>query len=83
MKFDDEPPQILKVSLEQGSLNLLTSEIATCSYYGNSSVLFENMTLFSNTGNLIHSTSFGNVNYIHVKCKDRFDRITSVDVYKG
>ncbi len=79
---DNDPPKILKLTLDGNVLNVLTDEISACKYADNSSVFYDFMTDFDLNSNTIHSASFGDRNYLHVKCKDRFGHVSSLDVYK-
>ncbi len=79
---DSNPPKILKVTFDGGTLSLLTDEVATCRYSNSTSIIFSDMILFDNTGSPRHSTTTKE-NYLSVKCADRFNNILNFDVYKA
>ncbi|MBI2148681.1 hypothetical protein HYU23_03295 [Candidatus Woesearchaeota archaeon] len=80
---DDNPPKILKVSLDSGTLNVLTDEISVCRHSDDSNFIFSNMTEFDSTNNVKHSTKFTNIDYINVKCSDRFNHIINFNIYSS
>ena len=78
---DEEAPKILKITLKDGNLNILTDEDSTCKYSFDSNVIYDEMIDFDNTGGKEHSISTEDKKYMHVKCGDRFNHVTSFDVY--
>lgn len=77
---DEDAPTILKISYESGNVVVLTDEAATCKYSNDDSIIFNEMTVFSSTGDVRHSTAV-DADYVHVKCMDRFNHVISFDVY--
>ncbi len=81
MVSDEVAPKILKISSEAGKINILTDEPSSCKYADNSSFIYDEMNQFETTGDLSHSTSVNEKNYVYVKCVDRFNHVVNADVY--
>ncbi|MBS3168325.1 hypothetical protein J4216_04325 [Candidatus Woesearchaeota archaeon] len=83
MKSDNKAPDILRINLQGSNLVVLTDEISSCRSSETNDKLFDEMETFTVTGDTIHQTGFGEKDYLHVKCKDRFNHISSLDVYRS